>query len=127
MFSPSASTGAASSIGNVIPDLAGKLDGSAFRVPVADGSLVDLTVEVEKAVDANMVNNMFKANVSDVFDVTEDPIVSSDIVNNIHGCIVDLALTKVVDDNMIKVVAWYDNEMGYTAQMLRTLLYFCKL
>ena len=121
------STGAASSIGNVIPDLAGKLEGSAFRVPVGDGSLIDLTVEVEKPVDAEMVNKMFKENINEVFGVTEDPIVSSDIINNIHGCVVDLALTKVVDNNMIKVVAWYDNEMGYTAQMLRTLLYFCKL
>ncbi len=121
------STGAAVSIGNVIPDLAGKLDGGAYRVPVGDGSLIDLSVEVEKVVDAEMVNKMFKSNVSEVVAVTEDPIVSSDIINNIHGCIIDLALTKVVDNNMIKVVAWYDNEMGYTAQMLRTLLYFCKL
>lgn len=121
------STGAASAIGNVIPDLAGKLEGSSFRVPVGDGSLIDLTVDVESVVDAEMVNKLFKSSVSEVFGVTEDPIVSSDIINNIHGCVVDLALTKVVDDHMIKVVAWYDNEMGYTAQMLRTLLYFCKL
>ncbi len=117
------STGAASTIGKVIPELEGKLDGSAFRVPVGDGSLVDLTVEVEKTPTIEEINNMFRDNSSDTIKVTSLPIVSSDIIGNKTGALVDGLLTNVIDNNLIKVVAWYDNEMGYTAQMIRTLKY----
>ena len=118
-----ASTGAASAIGLVIPELNSKMDGIALRVPVADGSIIDVTVELEKDVTKEDINNMFINNQSDVLKVTKDPIVSSDIIGTKCGALVDTLLTNVleVDEKKIyKVVAWYDNELGYTVQMLRT-------
>ena len=121
------STGAASQIGKVIPHLNGKLDGIAFRVPTGDGSVIDVTLELEKKVTKEMVNNMFKSNQSKTLKYTEDPIVSSDIIGEQYGAVVDGLLTNVIEDNgsqLLKVVAWYDNEVGYTAQMIRTMKLF---
>ena len=117
------STGAAKAIGKVIPSLDGKLDGGALRVPVQAGSLVDLSLELLEKVTVEEVNRMFMNNVNDTLKVTYDPIVSSDIIGNKCGSLVDLSLTKVLDSDdkqMVKVVAWYDNEMGYSMQMVRT-------
>lgn len=121
------STGAASQIGKVIPNLNGKLDGIAFRVPVGDGSVIDVTLELEKNTTVEDVNNMFKSNQSKVIKYTEDPIVSSDIIGEEVGATVDGLLTNIVEENgkqLLKVVAWYDNEAGYTAQMIRTMKLF---
>ena len=117
------STGAAKAIGRVIPSLDGKLDGGALRVPVQDGSLVDLSLELLEKVTLEEVNSMFLNNINDTLKATYDPIVSSDIIGNKCGSLVDLSLTKVLDvdgKQMVKVVAWYDNEMGYSMQMVRT-------
>ena len=121
------STGAASQIGKVIPHLNSKLDGIAFRVPVGDGSVIDVTLELEKNTTVEDVNNMFKSNQSKVLKYTEDPIVSSDIIGEEVGATVDGLLTNIVEEDekqLLKVVAWYDNEVGYTAQMIRTMKLF---
>ena len=121
------STGAASQIGKVIPHLNGKLDGIALRVPVGDGSVIDVTLELEKNVTKEALNNMFKSSQSKTIKYTDDPIVSSDIIGEECGAIVDGLLTNVVESNgkqLVKVVAWYDNEVGYTAQMIRTMKLF---
>ncbi len=121
------STGAASQIGKVIPSLKGKMDGLAFRVPVGDGSVIDVTLELEKYVTKEAVNNMFKSNQSKCLKYTEDPIVSCDIIGEEVGATVDGLLTNVVESDgkqLLKVVAWYDNEVGYTAQMIRTMKLF---
>ncbi len=121
------STGAASQIGKVIPHLKGKMDGVAFRVPVGDGSVVDITLELEKPVTKENINNMFKSSQSKTLKYTEDPIVSSDIIGEECGATVDGLLTNVVESDgkqLLKVVAWYDNEVGYTAQMIRTMKLF---
>lgn len=121
------STGAASQIGKVIPHLNGKLDGIAFRVPVGDGSVIDVTLEIEKNTTVEDVNNMFKSNQSKVLKYTEDPIVSSDIIGEEVGATVDGLLTNIIEEDgkqLLKVVAWYDNEVGYTAQMIRTMKLF---
>lgn len=117
------STGAASGIGQVIPELVGKFDGSAFRVPTPDGSLIDLTLQLDKKVTSEEINRAFIDNSNFVLKYTEDPVVSSDIIGNVCGALVDGSLTKVIENDgnqLVKIVAWYDNEMGYTAQMIRT-------
>ncbi|MBQ8682042.1 MAG: type I glyceraldehyde-3-phosphate dehydrogenase [Bacilli bacterium] len=117
------STGAATAIGKVIPELAGKLSGGAMRVPVSDGSLVDLTLELEKNTTVEEINQKFKENVNETLHYTEAPIVSSDIISSRCGATIDSRLTDLVEVNgkqLVKVVAWYDNEMGYSAQMVRT-------
>lgn len=119
-----ATTGAASAIGKVLPNLNGKLKGSAFRVPTIDGSVVDLTVKLGKSVTKEEINEMFKNNQSDVIKFTMDPIVSSDVIGTHTGSLVDGLLTDVLEcdgEQLVKVVAWYDNELGYTCQMIRTL------
>ena len=119
-----AETGAAKAIGKVMPKLDGKLKGGAFRVPTIDGSVVDLTVEVEKAVTKEEVNFAFARAQSDTLVYTEDPIVSSDVVGFTGGSLVDGLLTDVLEVDgkiLVKVVAWYDNELGYTNQMIRTM------
>lgn len=119
-----ASTGAATAIGKVLPHLDGKLSGSAFRVPTIDGSVIDLTLELENHVTKNEINEAFKINQNEVIKYTEDPIVSSDVVGRTTGALVDGLLTEVLDGEdgqLIKVVAWYDNELGYTNQMIRTM------
>src|SRR5574344_1092991 len=118
------STGAASAIGEVLPVLKGKLDGVAFRVPVEDGSCIDLTLNLKRPVTAEEINTAFKNNLSIALKYTDEPVVSSAIIGNRCGSFVDGLETKVLDDNkkLVKVVAWYDNELGYTCQMLRTMV-----
>lgn len=119
-----ATTGAATAIGKVLPHLDGKLSGSAFRVPTIDGSVIDLTLELEKNVTKEEINSAFKNNQSDIIKYTDDPIVSSDVVGRTTGALVDGLLTEVLDSDsgqLVKVVAWYDNELGYTNQMIRTM------
>ena len=117
------STGAATAIGKVIPELSGRLSGGAMRVPVSDGSLVDLVLELEKNVTKEEINELFKNKVNETIHYTDDPIVSSDIISSDCGATVDGSLTDIVEvdgKQLVKVVAWYDNEMGYSAQMVRT-------
>lgn len=117
------STGAATAIGKVIPELDGKLSGGAMRVPVSDGSLVDLVLELSRNVTKEEINNAFKESKNETLDYTEDPIVSSDIISSTYGATVDGSLTDIIEvdgKQLVKVVAWYDNEMGYSAQMVRT-------
>lgn len=117
------STGAATAIGKVLPSLDGKLSGGALRVPVSDGSLIDLSLELKRNTTKEEINNLFMNNTNETLKVTYDPIVSSDIITSRCGSTVDLLLTNVLEvDNkqLVKVVAWYDNEMGYSAQMVRT-------
>lgn len=116
------STGAAKAIGLVIPSLLGKMDGMAYRVPVIDGSMIDLTLELKKTVSKDEINNKLKEKESDALKVTMDPVVSSDVIGKRIGALVDGLLTQILDVNghqLVKVVAWYDNEIGYTSQMLR--------
>lgn len=118
-----ASTGAAKAIGLVIPDLLNKMDGNAFRVPVSDGSVIDVTLELKKNTTVQEINNLFKDNQDETLKYTDDPIVSSDIIGKKYGALVDGLSTSIVEADgtqLVKVVAWYDNEYGYTAQMLRT-------
>ena len=119
------STGAAKAIGKVLPKLDGKILGTAIRVPVSDGSLIDLVVELNKNTTAEEINKVFKDNTNETLHYTEDPIVSSDIISSDCGATVDASLTSVIEvDNkqLVHVVAWYDNEMGYSYQMVRTML-----
>ena len=120
-----ASTGAAKAIGKVLPHLDGLLSGSAFRVPVADGSVIDLTLEVENHVTKEEINEAFKINQNEVIKYTEDPIVSSDVIGLTSAALVDGLSTDVVTDGsgkqLVKIVAWYDNELSYTSQMIRTM------
>ena len=122
-----ASTGAASAIGLVIPSLKGKLDGSAMRVPVPTGSVVDLTLELGKNTTKEEINELFKNNQNETLKFTMDPIVSSDVIGSHYGAVVDGLCTNVLDvdgKQLVKVVAWYDNEMGYSTQMVRTARFF---
>ena len=122
-----ASTGAASAIGLVIPELKGKLDGTAMRVPVTTGSVVDLSLELKRNTTIDEINNLFKNNQTETIKYTEDPIVSSDIIGETCGALVDGLSTNIVEvdgKQLVKVVAWYDNEMSYSAQMVRTAKYF---
>ena len=122
------STGAASAIGLVLPELKGKLDGTAMRVPVTTGSVVDLTLELEKNVTKEEINNCFINNQNETIKYTTDPIVSSDIIGMECGALVDGLLTNVIEtedkSQLVKVVAWYDNEMSYSCQMVRCAKYF---
>jgi glyceraldehyde 3-phosphate dehydrogenase len=114
------STGAAKAIGLVMPELKGKLDGYALRVPVPTGSATDLTFEAGRETSADEVNAAFKTaaagELKGILKYTEDPIVSSDIVTDAHSCIFDAGLTKVLG-NQVKVVGWYDNEWGYSNRL----------
>ncbi|MDR1567190.1 MAG: type I glyceraldehyde-3-phosphate dehydrogenase [Streptococcaceae bacterium] len=124
------STGAAKAIGLVIPALNGKLDGGAQRVPVPTGSLTELVSVLEKEVTVEEVNAAAKAASNESFGYNEDQIVSSDIVGMAYGSLFDATQTKIVkagDKQLVKTVSWYDNEMSYTAQLIRTLAYFAKL
>ncbi len=117
------SSGVLKAIGIVIPELNGKIDGLAYRVPVSDGSLIDVTLELEKNPTVEQINEAFKNHVSETLKITTDPVVSSDIIGKKCGALVDTLLTKVIEvdgKELVKVSAWYDNEVGYTAQMLRT-------
>ena len=121
------STGAASAIGLVIPSLKGKLDGGALRVPVATGSVIDLTLELNRNTSVEEINNLFKTNSNETVGFTMDPIVSSDIRGSYLGGLIDGQLTKIMEvdgKQLVKIIAWYDNEMSYSAQMVRTAKYF---
>jgi len=115
------STGAARAIGKVMPELFGRLDGVAMRVPVADGSLVDLTVELNSDVTVESINAAMKTaaetSLHGILEYCTDPIVSSDIVGNSHSSIFDAGLTQVIDGRMAKIVSWYDNEWGYSTRI----------
>lgn len=118
-----ASTGAAKAIGKVIPELKAKLDGTAFRVPVSDGSVIDVTLELKNKTSVEEINKLLEDNQNETLKFTMDPIVSSDILGKKCGALVDGMLTNIVESNgkqLVKIVAWYDNELGYTCQMLRT-------
>lgn len=114
-----ASTGAAVAVGEVIPDIKGKFDGISMRVPVIAGSIADITFIAKRNTSVEEVNQVLRDAAKDprwagIFTVTEEPLVSSDIIGNLYGAIADLELTRVVDGNLVKVMSWYDNEMGYT-------------
>ena len=124
-----ASTGAASAIGKVIPELEGRLDGAAMRVPVPTGSVVDLTLELKKNTTAEEINKLFEDNQNETLLFTMDPIVSSDVIGSFYGATVDGLSTKILEvdgKQLVKIVAWYDNEMGYSAQMVRTAKYLVR-
>lgn len=118
-------TGAAKSVGKIIPELAGKLDGTAMRVPIPDGSIVDFVVLLKKKTTAEEINNAFKrtseTNLKGILQYSDDPIVSSDIIGNPHSAIFDAPFTKVIGGNYVKVVAWYDNEWGYSCRVVDLL------
>lgn len=113
-------TGAASAVGKVIPELEGKLDGMAVRVPTPDGSFTDFVALVQEPVTEEVVNAVFKkaagAELKGVLEYSEDPLVSIDIVGDPASCILDSQLTKVIDGNLVKVAGWYDNEWGYSCR-----------
>lgn len=124
------STGAAKAIGLVIPELKGKLDGGAQRVPVITGSLTELVCTLDKKVTVEEVNAAMKAAATESFGYTEEPIVSTDIIGIHFGSLFDATQTKVMEVNgqqLVKVASWYDNEMSYTSQLIRTLKYFANL
>lgn len=117
-------TGAAKAIGKVIPELNGKLDGSAQRVPVLTGSVTELTVVLEKETSVEAINKLMESRKNDAFDYTEDPIVSSDVIGDTHGSIFDATQTKIQeteDGQLVRTVAWYDNEMGFVGQFVRVM------
>ncbi|MDL2292044.1 type I glyceraldehyde-3-phosphate dehydrogenase [Acholeplasma sp. OttesenSCG-928-E16] len=117
------STGAAKAIGLVLPQLKGKLDGTALRVPTITGSIVDLTVELKREVTLEEIDAAFKAAANETLAYCFDPIVSSDVIGSHYGSLYDAHTTQVLkeDPKFVKVMAWYDNEMSYTAQMVRTV------
>lgn len=118
------STGAAKAVSLVLPELEGKLDGYAMRVPTITGSATDLTFQASRDVTAEEINAAIKEAATGEFGetlgYTEDPIVSTDIITDSHGCIFDAGMTKVSNGNFVKVLGWYDNEWGYTSQLVRT-------
>lgn len=123
-------TGAAKAIGLVIPDLQGKLDGAAQRVPVVTGSLTELFVTLKKNTSVEEINQAMKDATNESFGYTEDMIVSSDIVGMSYGSLFDATQTKVIEvdgKQLVKAVSWYDNEMSYTSQLIRTLGYFARM
>jgi len=123
-------TGAAKTIGLVIPALAGKLDGSSQRVPVHSGSVVELYTLLEKDTTTQEINELMKKHANESFGYTQEELVSSDIVGCNFGSLFDATQTNVVGApgrQLVKTVAWYDNEMSFVSQMIRTLLYFAKI
>lgn len=124
------STGAAKAIGLVLPELKGKLDGSAQRVPTITGSITELTTILEKQVTAEEVNSAMKAASNESFGYTEDEIVSSDVIGSMFGSLYDATQTKVLtvgDKQLVKTASWYDNEMSYVSQLVRTVKHFAEL
>ena len=122
-------TGAARAVGKVLPELNGKLDGIAMRVPVPDGSVVDLVVRLKTEVTLDQVKESVLAaskteDLSNILQYQEDPIVSSDIIGNSHSSIFDAPFTQVIDGSLVKTLNWYDNEWGYSnrvADLIRLL------
>ena len=124
------SSGAAKAIGLVVPELDGKLTGSAIRVPVPAGSITELSVILDKEVTVDEVNAAMKKYESDSFGYNGDGLVSTDIIGDTHGTVFDPTQTEIVSGDgaqLVKVAAWYDNEYGFTSNMIRTLLYFATL
>ncbi len=124
-------TGAAKAIGEVIPDLKGKMDGFAARVPVPDGSLTDVSAVLKKDASIEQVNDLFR-NVAEhhmkgIMEYNEDPLVSADIVGNPHSCIFSPDMTNVIDGRLVKVVGWYDNEWGYSKRMIDLIRLMARL
>ncbi len=125
-----ASTGAASAIGKVLPSLEGKMEGTAMRVPVTTGSVVDLVLKLSKNTTVEEINETLKNNANETLGYTTDPIVSSDTIGMYYGSLVDSLLTSISEvdgEQLVKVVAWYDNEMSYTAQYIRVAKYVANL
>jgi glyceraldehyde 3-phosphate dehydrogenase len=124
------STGAAKAIALVLPELAGKLDGVSVRVPVADGSLVDLVCETEKEITVESVNAAIKklaeGKMKRYIEYCEDPIVSCDVIGNSHSTIFDALSTMVTGKNLLKVFSWYDNEWGFSLRMVEMMELMCK-
>ena len=115
-------TGAAASVGEVIPELKGKLDGLALRVPVPDGCINDFTCVVKKKTSVNEINELFK-NVANyhlkgILQYTDEPLVSSDIIGSKYSCVFDSLCTKVIDGKLVKIMGWYDNECGYSSRVI---------
>jgi glyceraldehyde 3-phosphate dehydrogenase len=124
------STGAAKAIGLVLPELKGKLDGSAQRVPVITGSLTELTSILNKKVTVEEINATMKGAANESYGYTEDEIVSSDIIGIQYGSLFDASQTRVLsigDQQMVKTVSWYDNEMSYVAQLVRTVNHMARI
>jgi glyceraldehyde 3-phosphate dehydrogenase len=124
------STGAAKAIGVVLPELKGKLDGSAQRVPVITGSITELTTVLGKKVTVEEVNGAMKAASNESYGYTEDELVSSDVIGSTFGSLFDATQTKVItvgDKQLVKTVSWYDNEMSYVSQLVRTVRYMAEL
>lgn len=124
-------TGAAKVVGKVLPELEGKLNGMAIRVPTPDGSIIDLVAELDKDVTEKEVNKAFQeaateGDLKDVLEYSEDPLVSSDIIGNTNSSIFDSLSTMTLEDNMVKVVSWYDNEMGYSTRCVDMAVYIKK-
>jgi glyceraldehyde 3-phosphate dehydrogenase len=114
-------TGAARAVGLVLPELDGKLDGMSIRVPTANVSLVDLVCELDKPATVETVNAALKAAANDSMGFSEEPLVSVDYMGSTFGGVVDAALTRVMDDTQVKLIIWYDNEAGFTNQLLRLM------
>jgi glyceraldehyde 3-phosphate dehydrogenase len=117
-------TGAAISVTRAAPELSGKFDGIAIRVPVITGSIADITFVAKRATSVEEINGIFRAAAKEprwqgVLKLTEEPLVSSDIVGEPYGAIVDLSFTKVIDGDLVKVLSWYDNEAGYVSTLVR--------
>ncbi len=124
-------TGAAKAIGEVIPELKGKLDGVALRVPVVDGSITDLSAHLKKSVTKEEINEAMKkasqGELKGILEYCDEPIVSSDIIGNPHSCIFDSLSTYVVEGNLVKVMGWYDNEWGFSQRMAELTELFANL
>ncbi len=126
------STGAALAATKAVPELAGKFDGIALRIPLVCGSIADFTFIAERPTSVEEINDIFKKAAAQeewkgILAVTEEPLVSTDILRNPHGAIVDLEMTRVVDGDLVKVLAWYDNEWGYGAMLLKHILAVAQL
>lgn len=118
-------TGAAKAVSKVLPELKGKIDGTAVRVPVCDGSLVDFTFEVERAASTEAINKALReasqGAMKGIIEYTEDPIVSVDVIGNAHSAVFDAKSTLAIGDRFFKILAWYDNEYGYSGRMVDML------
>jgi glyceraldehyde 3-phosphate dehydrogenase len=119
-------TGVVKALKKVLPHLAGKIEGMSIRVPTPDVSLIDLVLQVKEETSVEEVNKIFKENQNRYLAYIEEPLVSMDLVGDPHSAIVDGLLTKVVDKKMIKVIAWYDNEWGYSVRLLDLINYISK-
>ncbi len=120
------STGATQAVAKAIPELKGKLEGLSIRVPVLVGSLLDLSILLEKKPSVDEINQAFikaaKTSLKNILSVSDEPLVSSDIISNPHSAIVDLSLTQLIDDDFVKVIAWYDNEWATAQRLIETII-----